>query len=464
MAAEDSDDNKSTPGDEVAGERRGGERARPPLTIDLTAAAVPPAARAAAARKDEAAKAKPGQESFGKEDLGKENPEGAAEARETASAGEESRPKSSSAQFFGGAARALPADGSIRHGLAVGAIGAIIALVVFVVLQSLGILPSPGRAAAERAMAQAKAAGDAETVLERRVAAVETMTDAISGMRQDVKSLGDKVAALDGLRPSLASRGDVDALSATVAGLAKRLDGLPAAASRDDLNGLSGRVGRLEAAVASGGDGQSASATALASLTSQLNQAETDLRALTDKVATVEARPAVSAGDDTVRAVAVASLRRASADGKPFAADVDMVANLGIGGSDIALVRPLAAKGVTTVADLGAAFPDVADAILAATTKSDPDASFLQRAWASLSGLVQVRPIGPVAGSDPAAIVSRMSDDVRRGDLAAALAERDGLPQAGKDASAEWAAKAADRVALDQTIGRIAEAAPAKAG
>lgn len=458
MAAENSDDSKSAPNDDAAGERRGSERARPPLTIDLTAAEVPPAAREAA-RKDEAPKGEPGRES-----LGEENPGSETASAESAPRDEQSRPRFSSGQFFSGAARAFPADEGLWRNLASGTIGAVIALVLLIVLQSLGVLPSPGRAAAEKAMAQAKTTADAEAALERRVAAVETMTDTISGMRQDVKSLGDKVGSLDALRPAIASRGDVDTLSATVAGLAKRVDALPPAASRDDFDGLSGRVGRLEAAVASGGDGQGASATALASLTSQITQAETDLRALAGKVATVEARPAMTAGDDAVRAVAVASLRRAAADGKPFAADVDMVANLGIGGSDIALVRPLAAKGVATVAELGAAFPDVADAILAATTSADPDASFLQRAWTSVAGLVRVRPLGPVAGSDPAAIVSRMGDDVRRGDLAAALAERNGLPQAGKDASADWAAKAADRAALDQAIGRIAEAAPAKAG
>ena len=58
-----------------------------------------------------------------------------------------------------------------------------------------------------------------------------------------------------------------------------------------------------------------------------------------------------------------------------------------------------------------------------------------------------------------------MNDDVAKGDLAAALAEREALPQAGKDASAEWAAKAADRVGLDGLIERIARALdPPKAG
>jgi hypothetical protein len=446
MAAEASNDSDTAPTGDAAGERRAAARARPSVTIDLTAEEIP-AAREAAPDKAAA-----------------DSPPGAGEAPQPSAASENARPKFSSAQFFGGAAKALPADEGWRRSLLAGAAGGVIALVVVLVLQSVGILPAPGRSAAERAAEQAKAAADAETALERRMTAAETMTDAISGMRQDLKSLSDKVAALDALKPTLASRSDLDALSANAAALTKRLDALPAAATRDDFNALAGRVGKLEAAVAAGGDGQAASSTALASLASQLNQAEADVRALSDKVTAAEARPAVTAGEDAVRAVAVASLRRASADGQPFAADVDMIANLGIGGGDIAIIRPLAAKGVATGAELAAAFPDVANAILAATAASDPNAGFFQRVWANVSGLVQVRPLGPMAGSDPPAIVSRMSDDARKGDLAAALAEREALPQAGKDASAEWAAKAADRVALDQAIGRIAEAAAGKAG
>ena len=75
---------------------------------------------------------------------------------------------------------------------------------------------------------------------------------------------------------------------------------------------------------------------------------------------------------------------------------------------------------------------------------------------AGVGSLVTVRPTGPVAGNDPAAIVSRMQAAVDAGDLATALSERDGLPAAGKDASADWAAAAESRVTVDGLIARIA--------
>ena len=342
-------------------------------------------------------------------------------------------------------------------------IGGVVALVVVLLLQSVGILPAPGRAAAERASQQAKAANQAAAALDQRLAKVEAATGTLSGLQRDIAALSDKVASLDALRPAIASRGDVETVSTGLAALTKRLDDAPKAATRDDLDAVAQRVGRLEAADAAGSDGQGASAAALSSLTTQLSQAQAELRTLSDKVATADARP-LSAGEDAVRAMAIASLRRAAAENKPFVADVDTIANLGLDNGDMAVVRTLAVKGVPTTAELTAGFPDVAEAILAASRATDANANILQRAWTSLSGLVQVRPVGPVAGDDPGAIVSRMSDDVAKGNLAAALAERRSLPQAGQDASADWAAKAGDRDVLDRAVDRIAEAATAKSG
>jgi hypothetical protein len=190
------------------------------------------------------------------------------------------------------------------------------------------------------------------------------------------------------------------------------------------------------------------------------------VKALSDRLTAAEAKlaaPVVAGGGEAAtRGLAVAALRRGAQGSMPFADDVDMVAALGIAGDDIGTLRPYAAKGVADAGALAAEFPAVADAILAATEANDPNTGILQRIFNSL---VTIRPAGPVAGGDPAAIVSRMKDDVAKGDLAGALAERDGLPVAGKDASAAWAAKAADRVALDQLVEKIARTLdPPKAG
>jgi hypothetical protein len=429
-----------------------GQRQRPSMTIDLTAAQV---------RSDPASAV--GATSEPSKNADEAKPAG------MAGAGRRTSDRPGATQYFRGAAQALSGGEAFRNNLLVGAVGGVVALIIVLVLQSVTILPVPGRSAANQAIQQAKSASDATTALDRRLNAVETMTEAISGMRADIKTLTDRAAALEVSRGTTASRNDLDALATNVAGLGKRLDNIPPAVSRDDLAAATDRLGRLEAAVASGGSGEGASSAAVASLTGQLADADAQIRTLADRITAAEAKTAaatpVAGGESAVRAVAMVSLRRAADSGQPFAADLDLVSNLGIGGGDVAALRPLAAKGVASRPSIVAEFPTVAAAILSAATASDPNAGFMRRVLDSLGGLITVRPIGPVAGSDPAAIVSRMSDAVGRGDFAGALAERDGLPLAGKDASAAWAAKAADRVALDAAVGRIAGALDAaKAG
>jgi hypothetical protein len=359
--------------------------------------------------------------------------------------------------------RGLTGDEPWRQSALAGLAGAIIALIVVFLLQTVGLWPAPGRSAANQALEQSRATADTAMALDRRLAAVESMTETLPAIRADLKTISDKVASLDAIRNMTASRGDLDALSANVAALGKRIDALPPAATRDDLAGLTERVARLEVGAAAG---TGAAPEAVSALATQLSDSEAQLKALSDRVAAAEAKVAapavVSGGEAATRGLAVAALRRGAQGGMPFADDVDMVAALGLAGDDIAALRPYAAKGVSDAASLATEFPAVADAILAATAASDPNAGIFQRI---LNSLVTIRPAGPVAGTDPPAIVSRMKDDVAKGDLVAALAERDGLPIAGKDASAAWAAKAADRVALDALVDKVARTLdPPKAG
>jgi hypothetical protein len=416
-----------------------GARQRPAVTIDLTAQSVRagPAGAAPEPPKAEAAKEPP------------------ASGRRSGDAGR-----------FSGAARAMSGDEDWRRAASAGIVGGLVALAVILLLQAVGLLPAPGRSAANQAIDQAKAAGDAITALDRRLTAVEAMTEGIPAMRSEAKALADKVASLDAIRNMTASRGDLDAVAANLAAVAKKIDGAAPAATRGDLAALAERVNRVEVAAAAGGGDAGAANAAVSSLTGQLADAEGQVRALTDRVAAAEAKMgslgAPSGGAAATRTLAVATLRRAAEGDAPFAADVDMVASLGLAGDDIAALRPMADKGVASRAAIAGEFPAVGEAILAAAATTDPNAGFLRRL---LDSLVTIRPTGPIAGRDPAAIVSRMRDDTAKGDLAAALSEREALPEAGKAASAEWAAKAADRVALDALIEKIARAFdPPKAG
>jgi hypothetical protein len=354
-------------------------------------------------------------------------------------------------------------DDPIRRTAVAAVAGGVVALILVIVLQAIGLLPAPGRSAANEAAEQARAAAEATAAMERRLTAIEAMVEGLPAMRNDIGGLGDDVAALQGERSTLAAKSDVEGVVSVLGQLRQRIDAMPPSASRDDLDAVAERIGRLEVAVAAGGGDSSGSETAIASLSAKLGEAETALRSLTERLAAAEAQVAdlgtprpMAGGEAAVRAIAITALRRASEGDAPFANEVDMVAALGIPGDEIARLRPFADRGVPAKATLISGFPAVADAILTATATSDPDAGFIQRLVGGLGGLVSIRPAGPIAGSDPPAIVSRMIAAVDKGDFATALAERNGLPETGQAASAAWAAGAADRVALDELVEAIA--------
>jgi hypothetical protein len=168
--------------------------------------------------------------------------------------------------------------------------------------------------------------------------------------------------------------------------------------------------------------------------------------------------PAEGAAERSARIIGVALLREAAKGSAPFVSDLAIAGTLGLDQADLASLKPLAEKGVPSRADLASAFAPVADKILAAADTAEPDAGIAARLLARARNLVSVRPVGPIAGSDPGAVVSRMTAAVAKGDIARALAEREALPEPAKIVSSVWAASAADRVAVDRLVDRIAAA------
>lgn len=335
--------------DEKAAERRAGPRQRPPVTIDLTAEEI--RAKAASEPKPEPVKDSK-----------------ATEATPVSSGRRESdRPSTGEQIFRGASARALAPDDGWRRSTLAGVAGGLAALIVVILLQAIGILPAPGRSAANQAIEQAKTASDASASLDRRLTAVEAMTESVPAMRTEIRSIADRLTALEQVRATLASRSDVEAVAANVTALGQKIDSVPPSVTREDLAALAERIARVEVTAAAGG-GAGASTEAIASLTSQLANAEAQVRSLTDRIAAAEAKVGsaggpVAGGESALRAVAVSALRRAADGDQPFGGDVDLVSALGIAGDDVATLRPIAARGVPGRAALSAEFPAVADAI-----------------------------------------------------------------------------------------------------
>jgi hypothetical protein len=457
--AKDSAASGTEPGGKPGQDRRARERRqRPPVTIDLAAEDVRKAG-AAEAPSPGASAAEPPPAVKPSAAATPEPSRPAPEKPAAASPGPTATFASGAGALRGAAFRAFANDDGWQRHMLSGVAGGVVALIIVIVLQVVGLLPAPGRSAANRAVEQAQMASETAVALDRRLSTVEAMTEGLPAMRTELEGISDRLAALEKAAAALAAKSDVQTVASGLAALRQQVGEAPAAATAKDLQALNDRIVRLEVTMAAGGGTSGDSSAAISSLTSELAASEASLRSLNDRLAAAEARmtsggAAGSAG--AVQAIAVAALRRAAESDKPFATDLDTVSALGVAADDIAKLRPIAEKGVAAAATLAADFPAVGDAILAATSAPDPDAGIFQRIVHGLGGLVSIRPTGPIAGSDPAAIVSRMTADVTKGDLAGTLAERDGLPQAGKDASAEWAAKAADRVALDALVEQIA--------
>ena len=305
--------------------------------------------------------------------------------------------------------------------IAAGVFGGALATVLGILYHASGIIPTRADLIAAEATRQATEVAEKVAAFEGRLVAVETAAATLP-------ALSEKVSALEKL---------------------------------EDTN--RSRIENLEKAmpVAGGSDG---GVVVLGPLEDRIETAEKGLASLGGKVDGLSSRleelaarppPAVES-ERAARAIAIGLLRQGADSGTGFAADLAMLKALGMDGEDVAALEPLAKKGAPTIPTLQAAFPSVADAILAATSAVGPDAGFLDRVAAFGSSLVSIRPTTPIEGDTPEAVVSRMQDAVYRADFATALEERGKLPPEGQGASATWAAAAADRAAIDAIVERLA--------
>jgi hypothetical protein len=411
---------------------------RAPVTIDLAAEAVAakPEPKPQAAE-GESAKAEPG----------------AAEKVEATSGddGNEAIPPSAPV-----AIALAPPSGRLVGLLGAGIIGGLIALLAAFALQMSGVLPAPtsetatqGLQTASQASQAAKANADTLAALDKRIAGLEASIATLKEASGEVSGLAGRLTSLEADAKGLASR--LDSLAQTPAAPS---GGNGTAAIGSVLDDLTARLDQLESA-AKGGD-----TAALSGLTDRLTALEGTVQGLSGRVQGLAAQPpAAASGDKAARAIAIAMLRQAAAKGGAFAGDLAMVETLGLDPGDLTTLKPLATKGAPSVARLADDFPAVADQILAASDTAGPDAGILERMWARARSLVTVRPVAPIPGSTPEAIVSRMSAAVRGGDLAAALAERAALPDPAKIVSSVWANEASDRVTIDKLVDKIGAAA-----
>ncbi|MGE0281680.1 MAG: COG4223 family protein [Rhizobiaceae bacterium] len=354
-------------------------------------------------------------------DVGDVQPSVTAYGRGAASeAGSSKPPKSQAVQ--------PPPPRSGLSSLAAGLIGGVSALAIAGLLQFAGLLGAPGGGVA---------APD--------LSGVQTE---ISGLKSEIAALkssagGDGGAAVAGLTSSL------DQVKADLAALQSAVQ-TGAGGDGAAVGALDAKVKELEGAIAN--LSQSAGGAAqeeVAALTAKLATLEQSLVALTGKVDAQGAQPKIAL------AISAAALKSALDRGSAFAAELETFAAISPNAPEIQPLRAYADQGVMTRADITKAFPDAANAMVAAAAPVDQNAGFFQRLLSSAELVVKVRPVGEVPGEDPPARVARMEVAVNAGDYDKALAEYAALPEAVQAAGGGLVDKIKVRVEVEKLVDQM---------
>ncbi|MCZ7446865.1 COG4223 family protein [Agrobacterium rhizogenes] len=251
------------------------------------------------------------------------------------------------------------------------------------------------------------------------------------------KTGSDEIAALKsdlgGLRQQLANApaADTSALEQRIA----RLEGAKGEAPQVD--GLSEKITALEAALQSE---RSAQASATSELTRRLADAEAKINEPRDDI-------------EVARAIASAALKAAIDRGGPFLTELDTLSKVTPDDPAIASLRSFASTGVPSRSELIHKFPDIANAMLSAINQPDPNQGIMERLTESAFSLVKVRPVGNIEGETADAMIARMENKLRNGDLQGAALEWNGLPEAAKTASADYKKSLDARIEVENLVG-----------
>ena len=291
----------------------------------------------------------------------------------------------------------------------------------------------------------------------------------IAALRQEIAALAEKPGA-SAIDPAV-----IDALTSGQTALTQSFETLRAdlSAASDAQKSISGEVAALKlSGGAAGGD-----PAAMAEVSSKIAALEAKLDGVSGndasaKLSEMQAQIAAlqqSAGNQTgasnvAQAIAAAGLKAAIDRGGVFASELETFATVAPASPELEQLKNLAASGVPSKTELSAEFGSVADAMLAATQAVDPNASLFARLTASAKGLVRSRPVGAIEGDSPEALVARMEAAVGKGDLDAALAEAEKLPDAARAAGIDYIGKLTARRDTDALVTRALTSALSAAG
>ncbi len=307
----------------------------------------------------------------------------------------------------------------------------------------MGALEAQARQTNDAVGAAANHDSGAVAALEKRFSALES-----SAGTSNTTDLDKRVAALEAAN---AGNGAASEATQRLAAQAKDLRA-DIDAERGATSDLSARIARLETEAqkaANAGPDPAALAARIDKVEAALASPKNETRVAEEKLAAADNTTAIA----IIAEVAEEKLRSGAGLGSELAA----LQRLGV---DSAALAPLqaVANGAPTNSALAASFNAVAPHVLAATAPAETG-SVSDRFLAHLHSLVKVRELNETAGDDPQALVSQVEAASRRGDIGAALASFDKLPEAARNAAGDWPTLARARRAGEAALQSIREAA-----
>lgn len=338
---------------------------------------------------------------------------------------------------------------------AAGLLGGVAALLLAGLLQYFGFLPSIGAGGQtgggntqafqseidglKSQIASLKEAGTGTTA-----AADPALRSAVDALKADVAQLKSAGSGTAAVPPELEAR---------VAAAEQKLAGLDGAASADQLAALSGKVSAAETLAQNNETAVKDAAARIGALEQNFSGVQgsvsglsTSLSELQKRMETLGAQPRVAL------ALAASALKEAADRGAPFTAELATLGTLAPDAPEIKQLQPYAESGVPTRETLLADWNSRVDAVLASANPPDADQGIMGRLMSGAGSLVSVRPIGAVEGTSMPATVGRIQAAMEAGDLGKALAEYDTLPDAAKQAAADFAEKARARLAAESLV------------
>lgn len=302
--------------------------------------------------------------------------------------------------------------------------------------------------------ARFSAANDARVKLEGQLTKVERQ------LAETSKALATANASLAELRKSNADPAkQIDGLRAQVAELTKRIDALPrTAGDTGAIAKLDERMRAIEKQMTALSSGEGKAAEALnretARLRESLSAAEKRLTALETRVGRL-----APGGGYGAMVIAIGQLRDTALAGHPFKAELARVRVLAKNYPEIvkltAPLEPVAEDGVASRTALVEGFSNASTTMLRAATQ-DVEGDWIDRAWGRVRATVTIRRTGrDVAGTTPAALVTRAENTLADGKLGEALSLVGRLPAGAREAGQTWVDAARKRLQAETALDRL---------